>query len=71
MSFFFGDAEYLWGIAVDPVFTLLVWIVPSLRKKTRAGEGVPAPGGGLALYRGMRKPHLAGVTHLAKAGCIP
>ena len=71
MSFFFGDAEYLWGIAVDPVFALLVWIVPSLRKKTRAGEGVPAPWGGLALHRGMRKPYLAGITHRGKARLIP
>lgn len=43
MSFFFGNAEYLWSIALDPVFVLLVWIVPSLRRKTRAGEGVPTP----------------------------
>lgn len=47
----FGDVEYLWGIAVDPVFTLLVWIVPSLRGKARAGEGAPATWGGLP-FRG-------------------
>lgn len=71
MSFFFGDVEYLWGIAVDPVFDLLVWMVPSLRKNTRAEVGVPASWGGLAVHKGMRKPYFAGITHLTKAGHIP
>lgn len=67
--FFFGNAEYLWGIAVDPVFALLVWIVPSLRKRARAGRecrlaGIDSP------YTGMRKSYLSGMTHLPKARYI-
>lgn len=53
MFLFFGDVEYLWGTAVDPVFPLLVSIVPSLREKVGTGEGVPAPG---VICRGVRKP---------------
>lgn len=63
--FFFGSAEYLWGIAVDPVFALLVWIVPRLRKRARAGRecrlaGMDSP------YTGMWKSYLSGMTHLPK-----
>lgn len=44
MFFFFGDAEYLWGIAADLVFALLVCVVPSLKKKTWQGRECRLPG---------------------------
>lgn len=68
--FFFGNAEYIWGIAVNSVFALLVWIFPSLRKRAQAGRecrlaGMDSP------YTGMRKSYLSGMTHLPKARHIP
>lgn len=64
--YFFDNAEYIWGIAVDPVFALLVWIVPSLRKRAEAGRecrlaGMDSP------YTGTRKSYLSGMTHLPEA----
>lgn len=67
----FSNAVYIWGIAVDSVLALLVWIVPSLRKRAEAGRecrlaGMDSP------YTGTGKSHLSGMTHLLpKARHIP